>query len=303
MLPNLLICGVNKAGTSSLFTYLNEHPKIFGSAVKETCYYLPLVFNLNKAPISQYEKFFSEAKALHQYRFEATPGYFYGGEFVANQIKSDLGEVKIILLFREPVNRAFSFFKHLKGKLILNATADFNQLVKAQLTTQEFKTVPLKENQFAARMLRDGFYDKLFAEWLTVFGKDNVYVGFLENFENNPKKEVSLLCSWLNIEDQVYTNYQFQIDNKSLKYQNNQVHKLALFVYKKFEVVFRRNKTITLALRNFYQKLNAKNFADTIQPSTAQELSELYAPSITAFKHQLQLHGYTNLPNWIINSK
>jgi hypothetical protein len=303
MLPNLLICGVNKAGTSSLFTYLNEHPKIFGSAVKETCYYLPLVFNLSKAPISQYEKFFSEAKAFHQYRFEATPGYFYGGEFIANQIKSDLGEVKIILLFREPVNRAFSFFKHLKGKLILNATTDFNQLVKAQLTTQEFETVPLKETQYAARMIRDGFYDKLFAEWLTVFGKENVYVGFLENFENNPKKEVSLLCNWLNIDDQVYTNYQFQIDNKSLKYLNNQVHKLALFVYKKFEVFFRKNKKITLALRNFYQKLNANNFADTIQPNTAQELSELYAPSITAFKHLLQLHGYTNLPNWIINSK
>ncbi|MCF8318710.1 MAG: sulfotransferase domain-containing protein [Sphingobacteriaceae bacterium] len=301
MLPNLLICGTNKAGTSSLYTYLNYHPKIFGSAVKETCYYLPLVFKSTKEPLSHYAKFFAAATKKHQYRFEATPGYFYGGEHVAKTIQSELGNVKIILLFREPSQRAFSFFKHLKGKFILNSTADFNQLVEQQLTSREFDTTYLNENQYAARMLRDGFYDRLFLEWISVYGKENVYVGFLENFETNPKKELLAICNWLKLDDRIYENYPFQIDNKSIIYQNSNFHKLALFIYKKFEVFFRKNKTITQKLRDVYQKLNKNIGSDKMHPSTQQKLAELYKPSISNFKQNLIHYNYSNLPSWLIN--
>ncbi len=71
-LANLIIAGVNKAGTTSLFYYLSAHPEICGSKDKETCYFLPLLYDQQVAPISEYEKQFSHCES-ERYRI----GYYY----------------------------------------------------------------------------------------------------------------------------------------------------------------------------------------------------------------------------------
>ena len=111
MLPNLLIIGVPKAGTTSIFSYLNLHKDVFGSNPKEPGYFHPLRWGEKLANIAKYEKAFS-GYSNQKYAMEATPGYFYGGKKVSDKMKNLLPNSKVIIVLRNPVQRLFSFYKY-----------------------------------------------------------------------------------------------------------------------------------------------------------------------------------------------
>ena len=114
--PDFFIVGAPKAGTTSLYFYLEQHPEIFMSAVKETNYFsyeATVKQNLyyNERGINDWEeylKLFSEAgkkKAIG----EASVSYLFYPE-VAEAIKAKFPEGKIIIMLRNPVERALSHY-------------------------------------------------------------------------------------------------------------------------------------------------------------------------------------------------
>jgi len=116
MLPNFFIVGAPKAGTSSLYNYLRQHPEIYMSPVKEphffsssyivrqNLYYKSkLVDN-----IDDYQKLFSEAidqKAVG----EASTSYLFYPE-VPGKIKEMRPDALIIIMLRNPIDRCFSHY-------------------------------------------------------------------------------------------------------------------------------------------------------------------------------------------------
>ncbi len=128
--PNLVIAGVNKAATTSLFMYLSAHPQICASRVKETQYFLPLRYGAtNLPPLSEYLIEFDHCNQV-SYVMEATAGYYYGGLAVTQTIKNSLGDVKIILSFREPISRLFSYYKFKKSSLELDQSVSFDEYIR-----------------------------------------------------------------------------------------------------------------------------------------------------------------------------
>jgi hypothetical protein len=105
-LPTFIIAGAMRSGTSSLNSYLREHPQVAVSRPKEVHY-----FDVN----------FSEGEDWYRPHFpdsesavavgEATPDYLYDVE-AAGRIAAALPEVKILLLLRDPVDRAHSHYWH-----------------------------------------------------------------------------------------------------------------------------------------------------------------------------------------------
>ena len=67
-----VIAGVNKAGTTSLFVSLSEHPDVVASAVKETRYFLPARWGAPLEPASVWDSYFA-AHPDRPVRLEATP--------------------------------------------------------------------------------------------------------------------------------------------------------------------------------------------------------------------------------------
>jgi hypothetical protein len=108
ILPNFIICGTQKGGTTALYHYLNEHPEICIPKKKEIHY-----FDLNyHRGVEWYGKNFIEcqnekAKAIG----EASPLYMYLEE-VPERIKEFLPNIKLIFILRNPVNRAYSHYWH-----------------------------------------------------------------------------------------------------------------------------------------------------------------------------------------------
>ena len=112
--PNFFIVGAPKAGTHSLYEYLNQHPKVFMSPRKEPYFFCPIMVpdgDKNSNPIrdeKEYLKLFEEAKNETMLG-EATASYL-GDPKSAELIHEKIPNARIIIIIRDPVDRAFSSY-------------------------------------------------------------------------------------------------------------------------------------------------------------------------------------------------
>ncbi len=108
-IPNAIIVGAGKAGSTSLYRYLDMHPRIFGSRVKELMYFSS---KFSEGP-EWYRSHFPVQSQIDIY-FEATPQYTFRDEFpnVAARIFEYNPDIKILYIVREPLARIVSHFNH-----------------------------------------------------------------------------------------------------------------------------------------------------------------------------------------------
>ena len=126
-LPNFLIVGAAKAGTTSLFYYLKQHPEIFMPEEKELKFFEYLIIK-NKLHYTgpgdnkslkrvvktwdEYKNYFKKAKNFKAVG-EASVSYLYYTETIKN-IKKYLGEnINIIIILRNPIERLISNYKYM----------------------------------------------------------------------------------------------------------------------------------------------------------------------------------------------
>ena len=122
-LPNFLIVGAAKSGTSSLHNYLNQHHQVFmpsynkeGMKVKEPRFLIKdlVQHRLHNGiwTFEEYQSLFDDVKDEKAIG-ESTVLYLYYYKHAINNIKQYLGEdMKIIIMLRNPVDRAYSAFHH-----------------------------------------------------------------------------------------------------------------------------------------------------------------------------------------------
>lgn len=127
-LPNLIIIGVHKAASTSLFTYLSFHPEVFCPDKKEIHYFTPIRFGKATEDIKKYKKYFEGAKD-QKYLLDASPSYFYGVEAIMTRMAELLPSHKAILILREPTDRFVSFYNSLKAKLRIDNAETFASFV------------------------------------------------------------------------------------------------------------------------------------------------------------------------------
>ncbi|TCJ15543.1 sulfotransferase [Rubrobacter taiwanensis] len=123
-LPNFLIIGAQKAGTTSLYYYLRQHPQVYMSPEKETHFFT----YLGERPVhggpgrpataiitdaEEYGRLFSGV-AGEKAVGEASPSYLYS-ERAPERIKRYLPEARLIAILRQPAERAYSNFLHCLG--------------------------------------------------------------------------------------------------------------------------------------------------------------------------------------------
>src|SRR4051812_10132551 len=110
-LPNFIIIGAAKAGTTSLYHYLRQHPDVFMSAVKEPRYYWQEGVAEGRLEIfgrEAYERLFSDVTSQRAVG-EATTHYL-NSPTAAERIAADLPDVKLIVSLRNPADRAYSSY-------------------------------------------------------------------------------------------------------------------------------------------------------------------------------------------------
>jgi len=105
-LPNFLIVGAAKSGTSTLIGYLRRHPQIF--MANSEIHFFDLDENFNRG-LGWYSNFFAKAKGEIAIG-EKTPGYTYHSfaPQASLRIHQHFPEMKLIWIFRDPVERVYS---------------------------------------------------------------------------------------------------------------------------------------------------------------------------------------------------
>ena len=107
---DFLIAGVQKAGTSSLYQLLKRHPAVGLSSVKEVHFFDDESLDWSKPPYDRYHSYFPKRRRAIAWG-EATPIYSYWPNAL-ERIKAYRPDMKLILLFRDPISRAYSAWSH-----------------------------------------------------------------------------------------------------------------------------------------------------------------------------------------------
>ena len=110
--PNFFIIGSAKAGTTSLYNIIDQHPDVYFPFVKEPSYFSDEKY-YKRGDQWYLDTFFCNAKN-EKLRGEATTNYLYFGKKVAPRIEkfSESVTPKFIVLFRDPVKLVYSFYWH-----------------------------------------------------------------------------------------------------------------------------------------------------------------------------------------------
>ncbi|MBW4698603.1 MAG: sulfotransferase domain-containing protein [Aphanocapsa lilacina HA4352-LM1] len=294
MLPNLVIAGVVKGGTTSVFTYLSQHPDICASSKKETCYFLPLRYGDPLAPVDQYLANFSRYRD-QPYVMEATPGYFEGGSKLAQAMQETLGsKTRVIVILREPIERLFSFYNYQKAMLNLAQNSTFDLYIEACQNMPDTEVCKQLSDPYWG--IKGGFYAEYIDSWFDVY-EDSLKVFFFDQLKSNPAELLQQIYAWLKVEPILPDS--LRVENKTVNYKNAWLHKAALSVNMRAERVLRAFPDLKDATRRLYFALNGRPFEERMTQTTRAHLRSVYEPYNRRLAAQLTHRGYRDLPYWL----
>ena len=295
-MANLIIAGVNKAGSTSLFRYLSSHPEICGSKDKETCYFLPLLYNEPVSSLSIYEEQFTHCSGS-KYRMEATPAYVFGGDKIASEIIRTLGMVKVIIILKNPVDRLTSFFQRKKTTFQLPDEMTLSEYVNRCLQYSH-EQLERKENQVYTGISL-GKYHEYLNPWLQLFG-NQIKIVFFDDLKKDTRKFMKEVCNWLEIDNLFYDNFEFDVKNRSFNYRNRLIHRFAVNANNVGQRFWRTNPIIKKSVLEVYYKLNGTSFEnEDNDEKVIQMLNDYFQPHNKQLQSLLSTYGISNLPAWL----
>lgn len=293
---NLVIAGVNKAGTTSLFTSLAASPQVLPASVKETCHFLGLRYGEPLPPIEAYERYFRRW-AGEPVVMEATPGYFYGADALAAALDRALPGVRVLLVLREPVDRLVSFFAYQQSRLALPRNLALAEYVARCRVLSAADLAQRGNNPWFG--VEGGRYGLYLGPWLRRFG-DRCRVLFFDDLQAAPEELLADLASWLSIDAAPFRSATLTIENQTFLYRSGMAQRLALAVNDRMEPLLRRHPALKRRLRGAYHRLNAPNGCRVaLDPELTAELRGLYAASNRQVAELLSAAGHTSLPEWL----
>lgn len=179
-MPNFLIIGAMKSGTTAFYYYLEQHPQIYMSPVKEPDFFC---IEGQERPdgdsvtdIAAYRDLFKNISGERAIG-EASHCYLYEPKAV-ERIKYYVPGAKLIAVLRNPVDRAYSHFLH----MVRNGTEPLSDFARA---LQEEETGAHQNRKFQDYVGR-GLYHGQLKRYFDTFDRDQVKVYLYEDLSNSP---------------------------------------------------------------------------------------------------------------------
>src|SRR5687768_10444593 len=97
-LANFIIGGTDKAGTTSVFTYLSAHPSVCGSVIKETNFFRDYYTGDREVDVANYTSYFGHCAHVAPIVMEASPVYLAGGAEVAVRVHALIPQTKLLFI-------------------------------------------------------------------------------------------------------------------------------------------------------------------------------------------------------------
>ena len=208
-LPNFLIVGAAKSGTTSLYHYLNQHPEVFLPANKEPHHFAPAKW-CGHPPLDRasYEKLF-EGTANYTVRGEASTGYLYYPDS-PDMIHKGIPDCRIVIILREPVARAYSGYCHeLREGL---ETVSFEEA----LAEERRGTRIIRGGEFSFNYIKQSIVCHLIKRYIALFGQDRVHICLYDDLVENPAELMHQLFRFLGVDDTFDGNWGYRYNPSGL---------------------------------------------------------------------------------------
>ncbi len=193
-LPNFLVCGTMKGGTTSLYYYLKAHPEIYLPSTQEV-HFFDLHFHKG---IEFYKKHFSRAKEKHKALGEVTPAYMYLDE-IPERIHETLPDTKLIFLLRNPVTRAYSHYWH----ALTRWGVEYLPFEKA-IEVEPERISRGRRHKIYYSYLDRGKYALQLKRFRKYFDREQMLILTTEELKSNPQKSLERVFEFLAVEKKRY---------------------------------------------------------------------------------------------------
>jgi hypothetical protein len=214
VLPNFFIAGTARAGTTSLWEYLRQHPDI----------YMPPVFELKEPSFfcdsygikdwKQYLELFAEGRGRKMIG-EASGPYLTSPESPA-RIREAFPEARFIISLRNPADRAFSKYKWMRANRFESAPS-FEEALKLEESRAASDDFRKNNGQYFYNFLyfQSGRYVEQVRRFFETFGREQVRVVIFEEWTRQPLETVREIFSFLGVDAQFAP--QIQVYNATTK--------------------------------------------------------------------------------------
>lgn len=204
-LPNLFVIGAAKSGTTSLYTFLSEHPEIFMPREKEPQFFINDM--LYRQGTQSYIRRHFRGADTYRVRGEASPGYFHHPDIVIPRLAEVYGAhlhaLRFVVVFRDPVARAWSHYRHCVRFAIEQETFE--------------RALELEENRLRDHPRRwvgyfkHGLYAQQLQAWLTEFDREQFCFLLTDDFRQ-PEQTKRDLFQFLSVNEDVPIDFSRRVN-------------------------------------------------------------------------------------------
>lgn len=193
--PDFFIVGAAKAGTTSLFKYLSQHPSIFIPPMKEYHFFAdyPPPSSKRVATLRDYLRLFAD-QPPEVAAGEASTSYL-PSVFAAPRMFQLFPKAKILAILRDPMERAYSNYWH--NRKHARETLSFEQALEAEDRRIE------EGWPFDFHYVRTGLYHDQVARFLEAFGRERVRILLMEDLRSDPSALCRSLFAFLDVDPEV----------------------------------------------------------------------------------------------------
>jgi hypothetical protein len=295
-MPNFLIIGAAKAGTTALHEYLQQHPQIYLTPTKETNFFAFEGQEINfQGPGDEALKDFSITDlSTYQAEFagvtkelaigEACPSYLYVPQAAA-RIKQYIPDARLIVILRNPVERAYANFLHIVRD-DREPQRDFTLALQAEATR-------IANNwEWFWHYIQVGFYGQQLQRYYEMFAPSQIKVYLYEDLKEDAIATLQDIFRWLEVDDTFVPDMALR-PNKSGMPRNKLLH----------QILTKPNPLKSLLKPLFpaqiRQKIQHQNLnTPQISPEVRQQLLDLYRADILQSQDLIQ----RDLSAWLAGS-
>ena len=202
-LPTFLVIGAARSGTTALYAYLQQHPQVFMSPIKEPNFFSFEGQSLDvRGPghdyidnsttdLASYRALFEDAPPQGAVG-EASPLYLYAEQAPA-RIRHHLPEARLIAILRNPVEQAFSHFLYAKRQT-LEPLDDFSAALDAQPERAADHWQPLFQYSRFPR------YGEQLQRYYALFPAGQIQIHLYEDFEEDPQAVLADVFEFIGVD-------------------------------------------------------------------------------------------------------
>jgi hypothetical protein len=215
--PDFLIIGGQKCGTTSLYQYLTQHPRVAPAVRKEIQYFSE---HYHRGP-RWYRRHFPPLVARNPGRLigrkrlltgEATPYYLFHPR-APRRVRDSLPHVKLIAMLRNPVDRAYSHYRY--HSKLGDETLSFEEVLEAEpsrlepelqrmLRDESYESIEYRNYSYLAR----GIYIEQLERWFSLFPREQMLILSSEEFFRAPASSYQETLRFLGLPEHELDRYE-----------------------------------------------------------------------------------------------